>query len=49
MLPQSKSIVEFSEKMYENVQIQLLQKFDEEKSLSQEFRNEIIQELMINY
>ena len=49
MLPQSKSIVEFSEKMYENIQIQLLQKFDEEKSLSQEFRNEIIQELMINY
>jgi len=49
MIPQSKSIVEFSEKMYENVQIQLLQNFDEEKSLSQEFRSEMIQELMINY
>jgi|GEM_PF-764299 hypothetical protein len=49
MLPQSKSIVDFSEKMYENIQIQLLQKFDEEKSLSQEFRSEMIQKLMINY
>ena len=49
MIPQSKSIVDFSEKMYENIQIQLLQNFDEEKSLSQEFRSEMIQELMINY
>jgi hypothetical protein len=49
MIPQSKSIVDFSEKMYENIQIQLLQNFDEEKSLSQEFRNEAIQELIINY
>ena len=49
MIPQSKSIVDFSEKIYENIQIQLLQNFDEEKSLSQEFRSEMIQELIVDY
>jgi len=45
MIPQSKSIVDFSEKMYENIQIQLLQKFDEEnKQKYHEFATKILLE-----
>jgi hypothetical protein len=45
MIPQSKSIVDFSEKMYENIQIQLLQRFDENKALTKELRDEFLQDI----
>ena len=45
LISQSEDVVDFSKKIYEAVQLQLLQRFDENKALTKELRDEFFQDI----
>ena len=45
LISQSEDVMDFSKKIYEAVQLQLLQRFDENKALTKELRDEFFQDI----